>query len=228
MTPDERRTRIIYHLSRHPRLTTLQIAKLAYDNQGVHIKAGRTYPNSLSAATAMLKRMAKDKLVKQQKGEHQSAVDLYMLPDIPRVTPTKKTHEITKGDLYVAYYEVERWYNELSIGAGLRSDCSMVYNGVPVHFEVDLATEPMENLFEKIENYIRHCPSGDKTVFVLKDGVRRTAKTTGSNLHAYLSERKRGRQFSWTRIDLIMGEPYGAWLFNSLPEKITLDELCAT
>src|SRR5690242_14396712 len=122
-----RREKIIYHLERHPRLSTLQIARLVYENQGTHIKAGKTYPNSLSAATALLKRMAKDKLLKQQKGEHQNAPDLWMLPETPRVTPTKKAHELAKGDLYVAYSQVEHWYNELPIGEGLRSDCSMFY-----------------------------------------------------------------------------------------------------
>jgi hypothetical protein len=170
--------------------------------------------------------MASLKLLKHQKRENPNASDLWMLPDTPRVTPTKKAHEIAKGELYVAYNKVEEWYNELLIGEGLRSDCSMLY-GVRVHFEVDLGTEAMDSLFEKVDKYIRYCPRDEKTIFVLRDGIRRTAKTTGSNLNAYLYEKRRGKQFSFTRLDLITSDPYGKWLFNPLQdEPLNLDELC--
>ena len=172
--------------------------------------------------------MLERKLVKHQKRENLNEPDLWMLGDIERIKPSKYYHEIAKGDLYVAYRECDEWYNEIPIGEGLRSDCSMDYKGVRVHFEVDLGSEPMDDLFNKIENYIRHCPSGDKTIFVLRDGVRRTARTTGNNLYAYLIDRKRGRQFSWTLLDMLKKDPFGEWLFNPLQdEPLTLDDLCS-
>jgi hypothetical protein len=152
-----------------------------------------------------------------------------MLPACERIRDGKYYHEVAKGDLYVCYARAcDDWQAELSLG-DLVPDCSMIYQGISVHFEVDRATEPIEKLYDKIEKYIHYAPHTDKTIFVLDDGPKRFAKTTGNLLYSYLLSRKRGRQFSWTKLSLIKSSPFGACLFNPLQdEPLTIDELCST
>jgi hypothetical protein len=166
-------------------------------------------------------------LVKRQKRNNLNEADLWMLPIIDGIKPYKYYHTVACGELYSLYGRVcDEWYPELSFG-DLISDCTMVYKGVNVHFEVDRGTESMKELYTKIDRYINQHPRDDKTIFVLIDGVR-SARTTGNNLHSYLVEVRRGRQFSWTKLEMLKSDPFGAWLFNSLLEKLTLDDLCAT
>jgi hypothetical protein len=168
-------------------------------------------------------------LVKRQERRNLNEPDLWMLPKTEKIRDGKYYHELAKGDLYVAYARVcGEWYAELSFG-DLVADCSMIYQGIRVHFEVDRATEPIEKLYDKIEKYIFYAPHTDKTIFVLDDGPKRTAKTTGNLLYSYLVDRKRGRQFSWTKLSLITQYPFGQCLFNSMQnEPLTIDELCST
>src|ERR1051325_4540423 len=137
--------KILHHLSRHPRLTAEQLARVAYNNQKTHIKAGRAYPTSLSSALALLKRMASNKtgqgkpkpiLVKRQERRNLNEPDLWMLPATERIRDGKYYHELAKGELYALYANVcEDWQAEMSLG-DLVPDCSMVYLGISVHFEV--------------------------------------------------------------------------------------------
>ena len=151
-----------------------------------------------------------------------------MLPSTDKIRDGKYYHELAKGDLYVAYARAcEDWQAEFSYG-DLVTDCSMVYKGIRVHFEVDRATEPIEKLHDKIDKYIYYAPHTDKTIFVLDDGPKRLATTTGNLLHSYLVNRKRGRQFSWTKLAMLKTDPFGQWLFNSLLEQLSIDELCST
>src|SRR6185503_4896616 len=96
--------KILHHLSRHPRLTAEQIARVAYENQKTHLKAsGQQKPNSLSSANSLLNRMLKKKLVKMWKRDHPNESNLWMLPKTPGIRPTKYYHIKALGDLYVAY-----------------------------------------------------------------------------------------------------------------------------
>jgi hypothetical protein len=167
-------------------------------------------------------------LVKRQERRNLNEPDLWMLPATERIRDGKYYHELAKGDLYALYANVcEDWQAEMSLG-DLVPDCSMVYNGISVHFEVDRATEPMDKLYSKIERYIRYAPHTEKTIFVLESGSKRKATATGSELFAYLTDRKRGRQFSWTTLSMLKTDPFGLYLFNSLNERLTIDELCST
>ena len=230
--------KILHHLSRHPRLTAEQLARVVTDNLKVHMKGGKEYPNNLSNVTEILKRMAskrdgrgkpKPVLVKAQAKKNLNEPWLWMLPATEKIRDGKYYHELAKGDLYVAYARrCDDWQAEKSFG-DLVTDCSMTYRGISVHFEVDRATEAIDKLYDKIERYIHYAPHTDKTIFVLDDGPKRLAKTTGNLLYSYLSGRKRGRQFSWTRLSLLVKEPFGQWLFNPLQnEPLSIDELCST
>jgi len=157
-----------------------------------------------------------------------------MLPDVPRLS-SKKAHEKAKGDLYVAFARVcDGWYTELPIGDGLRADCSMDYRGKRFHFEVDLGTETWDDLKDKIDKYILYASPNERTIFVLRDGPRRTAQTTHIKLDSYLSEKRRpngnrtGRQFSWAALGVISVKPFAPCLTNSLREQLSIDDLCAT
>jgi hypothetical protein len=150
-----------------------------------------------------------------------------MLPATDRIRETKYYHELMKGELYSLYGRFcDDWKAEFPFG-NLQVDCTMTYKGIRVHFEVDRGSEPIETLYAKIDNYIRLAPHTDKTIFVLTDGVKRRAIPTGSDLYKYLIERKRGRQFSWTDISMIKKDPFGSWFFNSLNERLSLDDLCS-
>jgi hypothetical protein len=167
-------------------------------------------------------------ILKLQKSENLNEPDFWMLPDVHKLS-SKKAHEKAKGDLYVAFARVcDEWYTELQLGEGLRADCSMDYQGTRFHFEVDLGTETWDELKTKIDRYIQYSERGEKTIFVLADGPRRTAKATHDKLNVYLSERKRGRQFSWTMLDWITTKPFAPCLVNSLHEQLTIDDLCVT
>lgn len=149
-----------------------------------------------------------------------------MLPDVPKIRETKYYHTKACGDLYASFGNVcEEWNSELALN-DLVPDGTMVFEGTRVYFEVDRGNEPFPKLAEKIDKYIRYCQHSDKVIFVLEDGVR-SAKQTGNLLHSHLVELKRGRHFSYTTLRLMIDEPFGQWLFNSLGERLTITELCS-
>jgi hypothetical protein len=152
--------------------------------------------------------------------------DLWMLPDTPRIRETKYYHTKACGDLYASFGNLcDDWYSERSIG-DLVPDCTMVYQGKKVYFEVDRGNEPFPKLAEKIQKYIQLSHHEDKVIFVLDDGVR-SAKQTGYLLDEYLKELRRGRHFSYTALKVMVTDPLGQWLFNPLNERLTITELCS-
>ncbi len=171
--------------------------------------------------------MEKKKLVKK-KHYSKNDPDLWMLPSTDSIRDSKYYHELAKGELYALFgNRCNDWFAELAIN-DLRPDCTMVYNGVPVHFEVDLGNEKFEVLEAKIQKYIHYAPHTDKTVFVLGDGQKRTVKGTGRELYSYLKEMRRGWQFSWTPLNLFTTLPDVPLIFlPTQPDPITIDQLCA-
>lgn len=172
--------------------------------------------------------MLKKKLVKMWKRDHPNESNLWMLPKTPGIRPTKYYHIKALGDVYVAYgQKAERWKAECAWN-DLICDCVMLYEGVTVFFEVDRGNEEMKILEEKIRKYIHY--SDDPVIFVLEDGIRRTAIKTGDNIarfvSSYVKDPRKARQVSWTMIDMLKADPFGQRLYNPT-DKLTLDELCS-
>src|SRR2546423_1899548 len=108
MNPLERRELILKLLNLEPRLTAVQVAKLAYPTQETILVSGRTYPKTYQAANNMLRRMADKKttnppLVKcQQFGT--GLADWFMLPSTRGLQEPKYKHEVGAADLFAALY----------------------------------------------------------------------------------------------------------------------------
>lgn len=149
-----------------------------------------------------------------------------MLPSTPKIREAKYYHVRACGDLYASFGNLcDEWKSELSLN-DLVPDCTMVFQGTRVYFEVDRGNEPFPKLAEKVQKYIRYCQHSDKVIFVLDDGMR-SAKETGRLLHSYINELRRGRHFSYTTLRLMVEDPLGQWLFNSMGEKLSITELCS-
>jgi hypothetical protein len=172
--------------------------------------------------------MVKDKLIKMWERKNPNEDNLYMLPKTRAPQPTKYYHIAALGKIYSIWGVLaERWKAECPWN-DLVCDCVMMYRGVTVFVEVDLGTEPMETIEEKIRKYIHY--SDDPIVFVLQDGVRRRAIKTAENIYrfvsSYVKDPSKARQISWVDIEVLGADPLGRWLGNKV-DILTLDELCS-
>lgn len=172
--------------------------------------------------------MVRDKQIRLWERSNPNEPNLYMLPKTRAPKGTKYDHIKALGDVYVAYAGVvERWKSECPWN-DLICDCVMLYQDVTLFIEVDLGTEPMDDIEEKIRKYVHY--SDDPVIFALKDGVRRKSITTAKNIlnfvSSYIKDPRKARQISWIDLEVLTADPLGRWLGNPL-DVLTLDELCS-
>src|SRR5690349_14681773 len=132
MKPAEK---IILNLMTHPRLTASQLARVVYPNRKTHMKAGRIYSNSQSSVQRVLKELEKKKVIKR-KHYDRNHPDLWMFKSVEMIKDGKYEHEVAKGELYAAFagrLDKSNWLTEVEMG-GIKADCTMWHNGVPVCF----------------------------------------------------------------------------------------------
>jgi len=111
------------------------------------------------------------------KREHGASWVVLKNRKLKRAQISKYEHDTAKGDLYVGlYYLCEDWGVEVPVGGDLVSDISLTYQGARFYLEVDLGNENLKDLFWKIERYIQFAGSGEKVIFVLKDGKYKAEK----------------------------------------------------
>lgn len=83
---------------------------------------------------------------------------MFMLPSTHRLKSSGKfLHEQAGADLFVAFKpHIKRWAHEPSTKS-MRADRGMQFeNGLTVYFKVDRITENIQDLKDKVNNYIQY------------------------------------------------------------------------
>jgi hypothetical protein len=169
----------------------------------------------------MLMRMEKDKDIKRQPFTFSG--DWFMLPDTEKKTKWRYEHEVASADLFASLYPyMEAWIFEPYIG-NKRADRGMKFEGKTIYFEVDLCTEPIRVLEEKIENYLKQ--QGKFHVIFSFLGESKEVTKRGERLIPYLQKIRRGRQFLIANHTNLVAEPLAPILYAPTDELLSLKML---
>lgn len=150
-----------------------------------------------------------------------------VLKGIEKARIGKYEHETVKADLYIALQHLcDSWACELSLGNGaLISDLTIGFRGGVFHLEVDLGNMEPERLFDKIERYRQFAGSGEKVIFVLRDGKYKVNQT-GFRLMQYCSEQRLGNFVTATLLENLIRFPTGNVLHSPKDGRISIVNLC--
>lgn len=124
--------------------------------------------------------------------------DWFMLRSTRKVNKSY-LHECAAADLFVTYYPViEAWSYEPFVGE-VRADRGMKLSGKTFYFEVDLSTENLRIIEDKIKAYIRHGNLTGERFYVVFDIVGEDAAAVNrrtSDIGALLDHYGMENQFS--------------------------------
>ncbi|MDT7540572.1 MAG: hypothetical protein QOE33_476 [Acidobacteriota bacterium] len=117
--------------------------------------------------------------------------DWFMLSSTRKVNKSYP-HETAAADLFVTYYRyIEAWSYEPFVGSA-RADRGMKLSGKTFYFEVDLSTENLRIIEDKIKAYIRYGRDTGEQFYVVFDivgndasGVNRRTSDIGALLDRY-------------------------------------------
>jgi hypothetical protein len=169
----------------------------------------------------MLIRMEKDKDIKRQVFTFSG--DWFMLPETEKKTKWRYEHETATADLFTALYPyMEAWIFEPYVG-NKRADRGMRFEGKTIYFEVDLCTEPIRVLEEKIENYLTHRERFHVIFSFL--GESKEVTNRGNLLIPYLQKIRRGRQFIIANHTKLVAQPLEPILYAPTDELLSLKML---
>jgi hypothetical protein len=218
-------------LSVQPRMTAEQIARLDSEPR----KNGRldpfspkkktkAYPGSYIRTVQLLRRMAKDGEVHRDR-DHNNQPFIWMLPGVvfPQNFYTQR-HELDVADLFVALYRhVSHWDTEwgtleretLRIPQyKVNYDARMVLNGRVYLWEVDRGTEDFEQLFEKVNKYIRFAESlqteSFQVVFTMQKYRRQHFGRRVDEFLKFLASKKHRNMFLVAKHGEVLTDPLGA------------------
>ncbi len=136
----------------------------------------------------------------------------------------KYEHETVKGNLYVAFQHLcDEWVNEWAF-PDLVSDASVVFRGARFHLEVDLGNMEPVKLFSKIDRYTAYAGSGEKVIFLLRDGNRK-ASTIGAALMEYCTGKRLGNFVTAGGLDNFLRFPLGDVLNSPKDGRISITQL---
>jgi hypothetical protein len=153
--------------------------------------------------------------------------DWFMLRSTRKVNKSYP-HECAAADLFVAYYPVmDAWSYEPPVGES-RADRGMKLSGKTFYFEVDLSTENLRIIEDKIKAYIRHGRKTGERFYVVFDIVGEDATAVNkrtADIGSLLDHYSRTNQFSLAshlfltagRIeDEVLYTPEGRYSFASI------------
>jgi hypothetical protein len=176
----------------------------------------------------MLRRMVSRKEIKLHDLSKFSLPDMFMLNSTHRLKSTEKfLHEKAGADLFVTYKPyMKRWAFEPFIKSR-RADRGMQFENITVYFEVDRATENIQELFDKIDNYIQYSREAEKRFHVIFALVGDSAKVNkrGNKIIPYLKEIRRGDQFLMVNHQRLIDNPFGKVIYSPRDEIIALNDL---
>lgn len=174
----------------------------------------------------MLKRMAERKEIKRQEFEVGSP-DWFMLNSTEKKTKWRFAHESAAADLFSAYYPyMEAWVFEPFI-LTKRADRGMRINGLTVYFEIDLCTEGISILQEKIENYVAYSRETGERFHVVFSflGEQAEVQRRGNLLIPHLQDLKRGHQFLLVNHQKLVNQPLEPVLYSPKDEILSINSL---
>ena len=158
-----------------------------------------------------------------------SIPDMFMLPSTHRLKSTEKfLHEKAGADLFVAYKpHIKFWAYEPFINS-MRADRGMRFeDGLTVYFEVDRITENMQDLRDKVDNYIRYAEeTGERftVIFAFAETQEKVHKR-GKNFIPYLQAKRRGDQFLLVNHEKLIGDPFGQVLYSPREKILSISML---
>ncbi|MCD9186996.1 MAG: hypothetical protein LUM44_11225 [Pyrinomonadaceae bacterium] len=165
--------------------------------------------------------MEKDKDIKRQAFTFSG--DWFMLPETEKKTKWRYAHEVASADLFTALYRfMEAWSFEPYLG-NKRADRGMKFNGKTIYFEVDLCTESIRILEEKIDNYLQH--QGKFNVIFSFLGESKEVTRRGNLLLPYLQKIRHGNQFVIANHTQLLTQPLGQILYSPKDELLSLKML---
>lgn len=156
---------------------------------------------------------------------HLDVPDLVVIKGTPRLLMGKYNHDILGcAELYIAFHTLcDEWSVGTQIGS-LIPDRVMIYQGAKFYFEMDMGNMKPDLLFDKVEKYVQFAGTGEKVIFVLKDGAYKVEQT-GGRLMEYLRERRLGNFITAGRFENIIKYPLGEILSSPLTGKIGIPQL---
>lgn len=173
----------------------------------------------------MLRRMVKRKEIKLHKID--TAADWFTLNSTPRKYASRYYHEVAAADLFVAFLpHFKSWTVEKKLKDD-RIDRGVLINNSPVYFEVDMCTENISILYDKVENAISYSNETNErfhTVFVFC-GNQEEVDKRGNKLIQYLRDKKRGDQFTITTHKALTEHPLGEVIYTPKGELKAINNL---
>jgi hypothetical protein len=159
---------------------------------------------------------------------HLDVPDLIVIKGTPRLLMGKYNHDIGGcAELYIAFHTLcDEWSVGTQIGS-LIPDRVMVYEGTKFYFEMDMGNMKPDLLFDKVDRYVQFAGTGEKVIFVLKDGAYKVDQT-GSRLMDYLKERRLGNFITAAKFENLIRFPLGDVLSSPLVGRISIPQLCAS
>lgn len=178
----------------------------------------------------MLRRMADRKEVKIHELSKFGIPDMFMLPATNRLKSSDKfLHEQAGADLFVTYYPfMKRWAHEPFINS-MRADRGLQLkdDGLTVYFEVDRITENIQDLRDKVDNYIQysnHTKEPFHVIFAFV-GTQEKVRRRGDKFIPYLKAKRRGDQFLIVNHEKLIADPFGQVLYSPRDEILSLSML---
>jgi hypothetical protein len=176
----------------------------------------------------MLRRMAKDGLLKIQKYDL-LVPDFFMLPGTPQLKGYDKSkHERGGGDLFVSFYpHIDAWSFEPPIGSQ-RADRGLKFGEITYYFEVDRCTEGIKKIREKLESYINYQSQSKerfRVIFTLLSDDDRKIANRGESLTRLFEEYSRGNMFVAGNHNTLVADPLGEVLWSYKHGAVSIKNL---
>ena len=170
----------------------------------------------------MLRRMTDRKEIRCWKID--IGADWFLLNSTPKKLYSRYYHEVAAADLFTAFLpHFKDWIVEQKLKED-RVDRGILVNGKPVYFEVDMGTENISVLYEKVENAIRETSYRFHVVYVFA-GEEKKAQDRARKLGLYLAGKKRGDQFVIASHPVLINNPLGEVIFTPKGELKSINAL---
>ncbi|HEX8266952.1 MAG TPA: hypothetical protein VF596_16235 [Pyrinomonadaceae bacterium] len=153
--------------------------------------------------------------------------DWFLLNSTPKKKKSKYYHEVAAADLFVAYFNhASKWFVEYPIKDDW-TDRGMDIFEKRIYFEVDMCTENIQVLYDKIENAIAYSEETKKRCYFIYTflGEQKKIEERGKKLLLYLATKRRGDQFTIANHPRLIADPFGEVLINPKGELRSLSTL---
>lgn len=171
----------------------------------------------------MLKRMSERREIKRQEFEVGIA-DWFMLNSTAKKTRWRYAHEVAAADLFGAFYSyMQSWVYEPFILSN-RADRGMTIFDKTIYFEMDLCTEGISKLEQKVQNYLKYSRATNERFHVIFSflGEGKEVERRGGLFIPYLQKLRRGNQFLLANHKAILAQPLGQIFYSPKDEILDL------